>query len=100
MNITLAIFLGFSLSLNGVLIWYSRRLAQQFLRFTENVGVLERTLGAFSEHLKNVHELEMFYGDDTLGGLIDHSKAIVEEIKTFYDSFSIETEEEELDGEA
>jgi hypothetical protein len=41
----------------------------------------------------------MFYGDDTLGALIDHSKAIVEEIKTFYDSFSIEAEEEEIDGE-
>jgi hypothetical protein len=89
----------FSVCLNGVLIWYSRRLAQQFLRFTENVGVLEATLRAFSEHLKNVHELEMFYGDDTLGALIDHSKAIVEEIKTFYDSFSIEAEEEEIDGE-
>lgn len=99
MTITLSIFLVLSTCLNGVLIWYSRRLAQQFLRFTENVGVLERTLRAFSDHLKNVHELEMFYGDDTLGGLIEHSKAIVEEIQTFYDSFSIETEEEELDGE-
>jgi hypothetical protein len=97
--ITLSIFLALSACLNGVLIWYSRRLAQQFVRFTENVGVLETTLQAFSNHLKDVHELEMFYGDDTLGALIKHSKSIVEEIKTFYDSFSIEPEEEEIDGE-
>ena len=97
--ITLSIFLVLSVCLNGVLIWYSRRLAQQFMRFTEDVGVLEATLQAFSKHLKGVHELEMFYGDETLGALIDHSKVIVEKIKTFYDSFSIETEEEEIDGE-
>ena len=97
--ITLSIFLVLSVCLNGVLIWYSRRLAQQFMRFTEDVGVLEATLQAFSTHLKCVHELEMFYGDETLCALIDHSKGIVEKIKTFYDSFSIETEEEEIDGE-
>ena len=77
MMITLSVLLSASVLLNIVLIWYSRRLAQQFLRFTENIAVLEKTLQAFSDHLNGVHELEMFYGDDTLGGLIEHSKAIV-----------------------
>ena len=97
--ITLSVLLSASVLLNIVLIWYSRRLAQQFLRFTENIAVLEKTLQAFSDHLNGVHELEMFYGDDTLGGLIEHSKAIVEEISDLYDSFSIEAEEEDIDDE-
>jgi hypothetical protein len=27
----------------------------------------------FSSHLRNIYELEMFYGDDTLAGLLEHA---------------------------
>ena len=96
--ITLAILLFFSVALNGLLVWYCRRLTRQFLFFTENVGELETALAAFDKHLKGVHELEMFYGDDTLGALIDHSKTIVDRIKDFYDGFSLDVEEEGDEG--
>ena len=31
----------------------------------------------FATHLKQIHELEMFYGDETLKSLIDHSNILV-----------------------
>ena len=31
---------------------------------------------SFREHLEIVHSMEMFYGDDTLGSLIEHSKKL------------------------
>jgi len=98
--ITLSILLFLTTGLNVLLVWYCRRLTKQFLFFTENVGELEAALNAFDDHLKGIHELEMFYGDDTLGGLIEHSRTIVDRIKDFYDGFSLdeEAEEEEIDA--
>tara|TARA_R110000824_G_scaffold252119_1_gene440855 strand:- start:493 stop:801 length:309 start_codon:yes stop_codon:yes gene_type:complete len=100
--ITLSISLSISLVVNAVLIWYARRLTKQFLFFTENVGELEESLEEFDAHLRSVHELETFYGDETLGSLIEHSRTIVAGIKDFYDGFSLESLEEdegEPDGE-
>ena len=37
----------------------------------------------FSEHLQNVHELEMFYGEPVLGELIEHTKKIVQDIEEY-----------------
>ena len=102
--ITLAILLFLSTGVNLLLVWYCRRLTKQFLFFTESVGELEAALGAFDAHLNGIHELETFYGDDTLGGLIAHSKTIVDRIGDFYDGFSLDEEEEDededLDGPA
>jgi len=99
--ITLSILLFLSSCFNILLVWYCRRLTAQFLFFTENVAELEAALGAFDTHLTDVHELETFYGDETLGGLIRHSKTIVARIGDFYDGFSLEgnkEEDEEVDG--
>jgi len=97
--IIISILLFLSLGLNALLIWYCRRVTKEFLFFTERVQDLEASLSAFDSHLTDVHELEMFYGDATLGGLIEHSKAIVDRIKDFYEGFSLDDEqgEEEID---
>ena len=87
-----------SFCLNMLLACYARKLTRQFLFFTENIADLEAFLGAFNKHLKDVHELEMFYGDEVLESLISHSKAAVQKIEDFYDVFSLDDEEEDLDG--
>jgi|TARA_E500000331_G_C17200108_1_gene688910 hypothetical protein len=98
--IVLSVLLSISLLVNGILIWYCRRMTQQFVFFSDNVSDLEGSLEAFSSHLNGVHELETFYGDETLGGLIEHSRSVVENIKGFYDGFSLEESPEEEDGES
>ena len=87
---SLSIFLCISVVLNGLLIWYIRGLIRQLLLFSENVTDLEKHLDEFDAHLGGVHDLEMFYGDETLGGLIRHSKFIVSKVKEFQAMFSIE----------
>ena len=91
--ITLSIVLFISMCINILLVWYCRRLTKQFIFFTQNVVELENKLNSFDSHLGSVHKLEMFYGDDTLGGLIDHSRSIVESIKQFNDEFMLDDEE-------
>jgi hypothetical protein len=92
--ITLIIICSISVFLNGLLIWYCRKLTKQFLFFTQNIIELENKLNSFDGHLKNVHELEMFYGDETLGSLIKHSRYIVESIKDFNDFFVLEDDDQ------
>ena len=78
------IFLGItcllSLALNALFIWYIRKMLTKLLFVSDNIGDLLQRMGDFGDHLESVHEMETFYGDSTLGNLIEHSKEIVEEI--------------------
>ena len=65
-------------------------MIRQLLIFSENVADLEKHLDEFDIHLGGVHDLEMFYGDETLGGLIRHSKFIVSKVKEIQSKFSID----------
>jgi hypothetical protein len=56
---------------------------------------MEGDLVKFGAHLKSVYELEMFYGDSTLEGLIQHSKQINNKITEFYDEYTLEEPEQE-----
>ncbi len=101
MNIILILLLILALSLNVLLVWYARRLTKQFVFFSESLSSMEKDLDEFSRHLVGIHEMEMFYGDTTLGRLIEHSKELVQRVAAFNDSFSleeVEDDEEELDG--
>ena len=89
---TTLILLFISMSLNLLLIWYCRKLTAQFLFFTQNIIELENKLNSFDEHLNGVHQLETFYGDDTLGSLIQHSRKLIESIKEFNNSFILDEE--------
>ena len=98
MIIILSFLTSISLLLNVILVWYIRKLILQLHYFSDEVGQLEEELNSFDGHLKGIYELEIFYGDDTLDGLIRHSKDLLEKVSEFRESFSLEEEEEE-DGE-
>ena len=90
-----------SLLLNVFFIWYFRNLVSRLRFVSENLGVLVEETISFRDHLESVHELEMFYGDETLTGLIAHvgeySETLVgfEEIYTLLDEEEDEEENEE-----
>ncbi len=76
-----------SVPLNVLFVWYIRKMLQKLLFVSDNMSDLLRTLSAFSNHLNELHEMEMYYGDETLAHLIRHSKAVVryvEEYKSIY----------------
>lgn len=76
-----------SVPLNVLFVWYIRKMLQKLLFVSDNMSDLLRTLSAFSSHLEQLHEMEMYYGDETLAHLIRHSKAVVryvEEYKSIY----------------
>lgn len=93
-SIQIAIVLGAgflaSLLLNAVLIWYARASIQQLAFVSDNIKSLKDSIGDYSAHLKRVYELEMFYGDETLGALIKHTTELHDSMalyEDFYDLF-------------
>jgi hypothetical protein len=56
----------------------------------------------FSEHLEQIHELEMYYGDENLQYLIDHSRELLNQyidIQEKYFNIEVDIQEEEEDDD-
>ena len=95
--VILSIALLASISLNIFMFWYGRAILEDFYYMSDNLGSLIEQIILFSEHLKSVHELEMFYGDEILGGLIRHSKDLVETVQDFVEIVELFEADEETD---
>ena len=79
--------------LNIGLIWYIRSILNKFVFLSENIDDLFYNLEGYSKHLEQVHEMETYYGDQTLQSLIKHSRDIVNDVQDFKDIYSLEKEE-------
>ena len=85
-------FLTISVFNNIVFVLYARWLIQIIRTKEEEVTVVSELVSAYVSHLSSVHEMEMFYGDETLGQLIRHSKEVVDSISKFRNLFEIEND--------
>ena len=77
------LFLGVSICLNIMFVFYSRWLINILKNREEDVNQLADVVYEYVEHVKSVHEMEMFYGDQTLQGLISHGTKMVEKVEGF-----------------
>ncbi len=75
------ILLFVSFSLNVLLLVYIRWILKMYASLVEDIYAINEVILKFSEHLKSVYELEMFYGDDTLSSLMKHAKEIVQKVE-------------------
>ena len=104
-SIILGACLGVSIAVNVILIrlasWQSKDLAI----ISDNVGDLVDIIESYRTHLKKVYELDSFYGDETLKGLMDHTNAVRALLEQQYGDVTSITEpieyeiEEEEDAE-
>jgi len=63
----------------------------------EDIASVSILIKDFSMHVKSIHELEMFYGDETLGLLMKHSKELSEKLEEIDLILTSSAEEEESD---
>jgi ABC-type multidrug transport system fused ATPase/permease subunit len=89
-------FLYLSILLNAGLIWFVRNLINELSDINKDMEELLDTTASLQNHIEKIYELEMFYGDQTLEELIQHTKSVVSEIEFFKEKYSSELEEEEL----
>ena len=64
----------------------------KLLYVSDSIGDLMVSAKNFSNHLDGLHAMEMYYGDETLGSLIKHSKQVIEDIKEFEDIYTLTNE--------
>jgi len=98
LEIILGAILAFSMVLNIGLIVYVRGAIVRLLSVSEEMGDLQQMINSFALHVKSVYELEMFYGDETLGSLLEHAVSFNEYLETFEYIYSL-TEAERLEEE-
>ena len=63
---------------------------------SENMQALVEEVLLFDQHLNSVHEMETFYGDETLGNLIRHSRGLTETLEDFAEIYTLFDQEAEL----
>jgi len=86
-----------SVVVNLILIWFSVKCLNNASGVEEDLEELMNKTDSFVEHLERIYELEMFYGDETLQAMIDHSKQLVNDyIEMQAKYFDVDIIEEEL----
>ena len=94
--IILSIVLAMSLIFNGIMYWYSRQLTAKLAFIYDNIGDVSEIIANYRVHLKSVYSMEMFYGDETLKFLMDHTRSIGDLLEDYQDpEFFLEEFEEQ-----
>ena len=96
----LIFFLVISVVLNGVLLWYIRKMLGKLLLVSDNMGNLVEDLTSYQNHLQQLYEMEMYYGEPSIKNLILHSREIIEHVKEFSDVYNLTEERLDMVEEA
>jgi len=97
--VILSIILAISLIFNGLMYWYSRQLTQKLSFIYDNIGDVSELITNYRVHLKSIYSMEMFYGDETLKFLMDHTRSIGVLLEDYEDpEFFVEEFAEEDDS--
>lgn len=88
----------FSIFFNIAVFFYARNAIVQLLAVADELGDLKEMTDSFADHAKEVYELEMFYGDDTLQYLMEHARSYNEYLDKFEYIYSL-TEDDTITAE-
>ena len=97
LEITLSIILLVSILINGGVILYARAAIVKLLSISEEMYDFKEMVDALAVHLQSVYELEMFYGDETLGALMEHARSFNQQLETFEYIYGLIIEEEDAE---
>tara|TARA_R110002051_G_C8527897_1_gene469068 strand:+ start:63 stop:419 length:357 start_codon:yes stop_codon:yes gene_type:complete len=84
-----------SIFVNVFLFIYTRGILARLLFISEELGDLQDMVDGFAKHLQSVYELETFYGDQTLQGLLEHAVSFNEQLETFEWVYSLTENDKE-----
>ena len=83
-EIWLIIALLFSIMINFILVWLSRKQSDKLLVTSENLEDLVELLSNYESHLSSVYQMEAFYGDESLEFLLKHTNSLRELLEEQY----------------
>jgi len=89
-----------SVLLNFLLIWFLRGLTIRLVLVSENMSDLVDHLAKYGSNLKSIYDMELYYGDETIKGLVHHTQMVLEVLSDFEEIYALtDNEEEEEPGE-
>ena len=94
LEITLSIILSISLLINVGLGVYARAAIVRLLSVADELYDLREMSNSLVNHLQSIYEMELFYGDETLKSLMDHSRSFADQMDTFEYIFGLVEEDD------
>mgnify|MGYP003137768024 CR=1 FL=1 len=89
------ILFSVSLIVNIVFVWYLRQLATQFTNFRNNFEEFIYVIGEYRDHVKNISQMEAYFGDETITNLLRHTNETLNFVDGYSQSFSLDIDSEE-----
>jgi len=89
----LSVITAISILGNIGFIVYTRAAISRLVLVSEELGDLQDMINSFLNHTQEVYEMEMFYGDQTLQGLMEHAKDFSVQMESFDYIYSLTDEE-------
>ena len=93
MTINLTFWLGLALltsvAANILAIWYIRLLLTKLMFVGENLSDLVDIITNYGNHLKTVYGMELYYGDETIKFLMEHTNSLLLVLEQYGDVYSI-----------
>ena len=72
-----------SMSVNILLGWYTRKLLNYLEMTNTETRTVLMSVAAFENHLTEVYNKDLLYGDPTLESLLKHTNQVADEIQEF-----------------
>lgn len=89
-------FLYISLVANIVLVWYTLQLNSFTEEFRADMSSVFSSIINMENHIIQVYEMEMFYGDETLEGLLNHTRSVADYLNFYNDKYNSSPDDEEI----
>ena len=72
---------------NFFCIWYIRKLLAKVLFVSQNLTDLVDLLETYRNHLGKLYSMEMYYGDETMQFLIQHTNSLLDVLEDYSDIY-------------
>ena len=87
------LLLSLSILAITTLVWYILKLRKELSEVSQDLEQFFKKIDEYEKHVDQIHGMEMFYGDQTLQGLIRHSREMINEIIDLQERYFLEEDE-------
>tara|TARA_R110000824_G_scaffold58377_6_gene157871 strand:- start:482 stop:904 length:423 start_codon:yes stop_codon:yes gene_type:complete len=77
-----------------IFVWYIMKLRKELASVSQDLEQFFKKIDEYEKHVDQIHGMEMFYGDQTLQGLIRHSREMINELIDIQERYFLEEEED------
>jgi len=87
---------------NAIAFYYIRVVLAKLFYVGDNLSDLADMVTNYRNHLKSVYQMEMFYGDETLQHLVEHTRSlhlVLEEFEDVYEITEPPEDDEQIEQE-